>query len=199
MTQGISIMDIMQRKQITAKLGKMRKAQTFSVYPKARDGVSPGDVGAQDDRFIFVQSERAIGFLDPETGLGKLYVGKGPAYFVHLAFAQPFQFPPEFTSEARAIWDPKTEAARVAATISTLPAPGGLEIDELSEALAGKEATITISDEGLHKLVVGEAAAIGLKVVDARPYRNGLHGIRVRGSAGVPRDGRHFARWNVKS
>lgn len=86
-------------------------------------------------------------------------------------------FPQDFVKEARAIWGDHMEEGKklheAIETIVGLPAPAGLEIDELSAAVAGREATITI-----------------------KPYRNGLHGVRVAGSAGVPRTGKHFARWN---
>jgi hypothetical protein len=83
----------MARAPLVAKLANMRKPQKFTVY--ARD----------DDRApVTVQSERAIGRFDPDTGVGVLnWRGSNPKYFQHLspAFgAEPFTFPPDFVAQA---------------------------------------------------------------------------------------------------
>lgn len=63
----------MQR--ITAKLGTMRKAAEWVVYPSPHDGA----VG------LVIQSDHRIARIYPETGKGILSVHKGSgAYFVHL-------------------------------------------------------------------------------------------------------------------
>jgi hypothetical protein len=78
-------------RQVTAKLDKMRKPQTFTVYPPSDDGQ------------IIVQSDRAIGKFDPATGKGMLnYAGSTPKYFPHLTAtlgAKPFTFPDWFIKE----------------------------------------------------------------------------------------------------
>lgn len=64
------------------KLGNMRKAQEWIVT-------------CTDKGNVIVQSDKSIGSFNPMNGgLGKLNT-KG-AYFVHLATAQPFQFPADF-------------------------------------------------------------------------------------------------------
>lgn len=67
--------------KVSAKLGKMRKAQEFIVQPRS-------------DGSIMVQSDKSIGVFCLKSGKGKLNT-KG-CYFTHLAFAEPFDFPPEF-------------------------------------------------------------------------------------------------------
>ena len=63
--------------RVTAKLAGMRKPQEFVVYPK-RSG----------DGLIVVQSRKAIGTFNPETGRGILnWRGSNPKYFVHLCKA----------------------------------------------------------------------------------------------------------------
>ena len=74
-------------RNIEAKLGKMRKPQSFTVYPRSTSA-KPGD------NRIIVQSNKSIGMFDPETGEGVLNT-KG-SYFPHLALGAPFQFPTEF-------------------------------------------------------------------------------------------------------
>ena len=72
-------------KQVTAKLGNMRKPQDFVVYP-------PSDKGN-----IIVQSDKSIGAFDIRTGEGMLNT-KG-CYFPHLnaiCGAIPFTFPDDF-------------------------------------------------------------------------------------------------------
>lgn len=96
MSAGISIMDLAKRKQVTAKLGRMRKAQTFSVYPRK-----------EGDTTIIVQSDKSIGEFDYLTGEGSLCT-RG-CYFVHLSLGVPFMFPQDFVREARAIWDERNK------------------------------------------------------------------------------------------
>jgi len=52
-------------KQIQAKLGNMRKAESFVVYPR------PTDVGA-DYNLLKIQSDHRMCLFDPTTGQGKL-------------------------------------------------------------------------------------------------------------------------------
>ena len=47
-------------KTIMAKLGKMRKAVSWVVYPR------------KDDDFVLIQSDRRIARFDVRTGVGKL-------------------------------------------------------------------------------------------------------------------------------
>lgn len=71
---------------VTAKLGKMRKAQEFSVYPRNND-TEP----------VVVQSDKSIGRFDPVTRKGKLWIGKGAhPGFMQLAFGDDYEFPQEF-------------------------------------------------------------------------------------------------------
>ena len=72
-------------KNVTAKLSKMRKPQSFTIYPRST---------STSDNDIIVQSDKSIGKFNPETGEGVLNT-KG-SYFPHLAFALPFQFPADF-------------------------------------------------------------------------------------------------------
>lgn len=83
---SISILDIKKRGRVSAKLGKMRKPQEFVVYP-VKEG----------ERTITVQSDKSIGRFDTVTGKGVLNT-RGQ-YFVHLAVAQPFEFPKEFVHQ----------------------------------------------------------------------------------------------------
>ena len=68
--------------RVSAKLGRMRKPQDFLVSPTS-------------DGRVMVQSDKSIGIFD-KTGVGR-FTTKGP-YFPHLAFAPPFEFPPEFVT-----------------------------------------------------------------------------------------------------
>lgn len=77
----------MNPRYVSAKLGNMRKPQEFIV-------------SAYDNGDLQVQSDKSIGEFDPNTGIGKLTT-KGP-YFHHLAFATPYQFPPEFVEACKA-------------------------------------------------------------------------------------------------
>jgi hypothetical protein len=61
-----------------------RKPENFILYPPKNDGM------------IQFQSDKSIGRVNLDTGEGILYLGKGPAYGVHLVHAQAVVFPPEF-------------------------------------------------------------------------------------------------------
>ncbi|HEX8213784.1 MAG TPA: hypothetical protein VF584_26695 [Longimicrobium sp.] len=64
----------MRTNTIRAKLAGMRTEQDFSVYPRNRGGAP-----------VIVQSDRAIGQFDPETGEGLLnWRGSKAKYFHHL-------------------------------------------------------------------------------------------------------------------
>lgn len=74
-------------KTVTAKLGNMRKPQTFTVQ-------------LTDKGNFIVQSDKSIGQFDMNTGKGLLNT-KG-SYFHHLTKfmgAQPFQFPEDFVKQ----------------------------------------------------------------------------------------------------
>lgn len=67
---------------ITAKLGNMRKAVEWVVYPAGRI------VTSNPNGSITIQSDHRIASFDPKTGRGYLSAHKGAgAYFMHL---QPF-------------------------------------------------------------------------------------------------------------
>lgn len=76
--------------RVTAKLATMRKPQEFVVYPPSTD----------DKGRIVVQSDKAIGIFEPETGKGLLnWRGSNSKYFVHLhrqLGAEPYTFPEVF-------------------------------------------------------------------------------------------------------
>lgn len=61
-----------------------RKPEEFILYPPKSDGM------------IQFQSNKSIGRINLETGTGVLYLGKGPAYGVHLMHAKPMEFPADF-------------------------------------------------------------------------------------------------------
>jgi hypothetical protein len=91
MSAALNIMSLPQRREVTGKFGKMRKAQRYTVYPK-------------EGRYIVVQSDRSIGRFDAETGVGVL--NPNGKYFMQLSLslgAQPFVFPEEFVSACRVI------------------------------------------------------------------------------------------------
>ncbi len=72
-------------KSVSAKLGNMRKPQSFVVYP------------GKEGEDLIVQSDKSIGQFNRETGKGILNT-KG-CYFLHLTKllgAQEYQFPMEF-------------------------------------------------------------------------------------------------------
>ena len=76
-------------KTVTAKLAGMRKPQRFVVYP-----------AKSADAEIIVQSDKAIGKFNHETGEGVLnWRGSHSKYFPHLnpiLGAEPYTFPMEF-------------------------------------------------------------------------------------------------------
>lgn len=75
-------------KRVTAKLGRMRKPQDFTVQP------------VNDGEHLIVQSAKSIGRFNMRTGEGVLNI-KG-CYFPHLnpfLGAEPFTFPPEFVAD----------------------------------------------------------------------------------------------------
>lgn len=80
-------------KHVTAKLAGMRKPQEFTVYPR-----TPGSTER-----VKVQSDKAIGVFDPETGEGLLnWRGSGSKYNVHLnpaLGAEPYTFPADFVAQ----------------------------------------------------------------------------------------------------
>lgn len=71
--------------QVTGKLGRMRKPQSWSAQP-ASDGS------------IIVQSDKSIGQFFPGDPEGR-FTTKG-SYFPHLAMAERFTFPSEFIALA---------------------------------------------------------------------------------------------------
>lgn len=75
---------------VTAKLGNMRKAQEFVVYPPREDGK------------IMVQSNKSIGLFDPDTGKGILNIKGSYTPYLHPATgAKPYDFPQEFIDECK--------------------------------------------------------------------------------------------------
>lgn len=76
---------------IKAKLGRMRKPQEFTVYPKSKN----------DNGLIIVQSDRAIGQFDPTTGDGILNIkGSGFGHLRYGAYgAVAYQFPGAFVAQ----------------------------------------------------------------------------------------------------
>lgn len=81
-------------KSVTAKFATMRKPQEFTVYPFN-----------EGDKTIVVQSDKAIGQFDAETGVGVLnYKGSNSKYFLHLnkiLGAVDFTFPKEFVEACK--------------------------------------------------------------------------------------------------
>lgn len=77
---------------VNAKLGKMRRAVDWTVYPQKKDGR------------IIIQSEHYIACFK-EDGKGLLSKRQpGGAYFVHLSpmcGAQPVEIPPEVIEQAK--------------------------------------------------------------------------------------------------
>jgi len=61
-----------------------RKPESFILYPRLENGM------------IQFQSDKSIGRVNLDTGEGILYLGKGPAYGVHLMYAHAIVFPLEF-------------------------------------------------------------------------------------------------------
>lgn len=68
--------------RVSAKLGNMRKPQSFSVMTTS---------GGQ----LMVQSEKSIGQFDPATGKGRLSV-KGNDFISLSLRGTPFEFPEDF-------------------------------------------------------------------------------------------------------
>lgn len=83
----------LNRRCFDAKLGTMRKAQNFIVYPRRDDGMA------------LIQSDKSIGIFDPATGKGKLYQGKGEhPSFMHLsAFGKDYDYPADVVATVKAI------------------------------------------------------------------------------------------------
>jgi hypothetical protein len=83
--------------KVTAKLGTMRKAVEWTVYPRNADA-------AATDR-VLMQSDHRIAEFDPTTGAGRLSAHKsGGAYFFHLGFgATRITVPPEVIAAALAV------------------------------------------------------------------------------------------------
>lgn len=65
----------MALKRVMAKLGNMRKAADFIVYPKSTDDTSKN---------LIIQSDSRICKFDVETGKGLLSANKRGAGFMHL-------------------------------------------------------------------------------------------------------------------
>lgn len=79
-------------KTIVAKLGNMRKAVEWVVYPKG-----------SDSNDVVIQSDSRIASFDPTTGKGLLSKGVKGAAFLHLLpalGATPVQVPPEVIQAA---------------------------------------------------------------------------------------------------
>lgn len=86
-------------KTINAKLGSMRKPQTFIVFNSNTD-----------NNKIIIQSDKSIGMFDKNTGEGVLNI-KG-SYFLHLnpiMGAKKFIFEPEFLKNCLEILMNKNE------------------------------------------------------------------------------------------
>lgn len=86
----------MRIKRIEAKLGRMRKPQTFVVYPpKIDDPTKPVS--------IIVQADSVIGQFDPATRQGVLNTkgsnSKGFAHLTSFLGAEPYEFPQEFVNQ----------------------------------------------------------------------------------------------------
>lgn len=72
-------------KEVSAKLGNMRKPQSFVVYPR------------QAGEPVHVQSDRACGWFDPATGKGMLNTkGSHSAHLLPALGARAYTFPNEF-------------------------------------------------------------------------------------------------------
>lgn len=80
-------------KNVEGKFKGMRKPQSFTLYPARYDNGTT----------IQIQSDKSIGRINPETGEGVLYVGKGehPGGALLAAFGESFQFPPDFTAAVK--------------------------------------------------------------------------------------------------
>lgn len=80
-------------KQVSGQFAGMRKPQNFTLYPARYDNGTT----------IQIQSSKCIGRLNPDTGAGIFYKGKGehPGN-VCLALAVPIQYPPDFVAAVKA-------------------------------------------------------------------------------------------------
>ena len=80
-------------RHVNAKLGNMRKAAEFVVYPRA-DATKP----------VVIQSDKRIACFDPVTGAGRLSTAcPNGAYFLPLSLgATPFVASPELIAECLA-------------------------------------------------------------------------------------------------
>jgi hypothetical protein len=90
----------MPRRDVTAKLGNMRKPVSWTVYPRSSE--------TED---IIVQADGRIGTFSPETGAGLLNL-KGQ-YFKHLSpsmGAVKYQFPADFVEACKAASPVKGDA-----------------------------------------------------------------------------------------
>lgn len=87
----------MRVRRITAKLGNMRKAADWVVYPASR---------TESDGSILIQSDTRIASFDPATGKGLLSKAKpNGAYFMHLSKfmgATEIEVPADVIEAARA-------------------------------------------------------------------------------------------------
>jgi hypothetical protein len=85
-------------KRITAKIGNMRKAQEFVVYPLSKGETTPTTVT--------IQSDTRIAVFETATGRGMLSKAKSSgAYFMHLSAAlgaTPFVAGPDLVLAALA-------------------------------------------------------------------------------------------------
>jgi len=91
----ISLTNITKTRYVEAKFFGMRKPQTF--LPHRASGVQGQ---------VIVQSDKCIGVIDLATGAGRFT--KRGCYFVHLAMAEPVQYPPDFVEavkQAIAVYD----------------------------------------------------------------------------------------------
>lgn len=86
----------LSRRCFDAKLGTMRKAQNFIVYPKGT---------AADANIAIIQSDKSIGTVDITTGKGRLYQGKGGSSpgFMHIAFGKHYDYPAEIVETIKKI------------------------------------------------------------------------------------------------
>lgn len=81
-------------KNVIGKFDGMRKEQKFTLYPNKREGM------------IMIQSDKSIGLIDPDTGKGRFYKGKGEhPGFIMMAFAKDIQYPADFTAAVKASFE----------------------------------------------------------------------------------------------
>jgi hypothetical protein len=74
-------------KNVSGQFAGMRKPQSFTLYPAKREGK------------IMIQSDKSIGLLDPDTGTGTFYKGKGehPGFMMLSLYGEPITYPADFT------------------------------------------------------------------------------------------------------